>query len=87
MFNETAVEIGERFGLSTINYTSPLAFYERVADRLIGRDGCSDEMTFLIMLIHVEQTQEILDSARSEEHLWRSLLLLCRNRGSIAQYC
>jgi hypothetical protein len=61
MFNETAVEIGKRFGISAVNYTSPLAFYERVADRLIGMDGYSGEMTFLITLIHAELTQEILD--------------------------
>lgn len=55
MFNETAVEIGKRFGISAEDYTSPLAFCERVADRLIGKGHYSNEMLFLITLINKEQ--------------------------------
>lgn len=55
----TAVEIGKRFGISAVDYASPLAFYERVADRLMGMGGYSNEMLFLIALINDEQAQEI----------------------------
>lgn len=50
-FNETAVEIGKRLNILPENYSTPLAFYQKLADRMMGKTYYVHEMTFVIGLI------------------------------------
>lgn len=53
-FNETAVEIGKKLNILPENYNTPLAFYEKLADRMMGKAYYVNEMMFVVGLIQGE---------------------------------
>jgi hypothetical protein len=50
-FNEIAVDIADSIGISCDHGEAPIAFYERVADRLMGVKDMQQELLFLNLLI------------------------------------
>ena len=48
---ETAKGIGERIGVSKGESESDLCFLKRLADKMIGKQIFSNEMTFVISLL------------------------------------
>lgn len=50
-FNEIAVDIADSIGVSCGPGEAPIAFYKRVADRLMGVKDMQQELLFLNLLI------------------------------------
>ncbi len=59
-FNETAVEIGKKLNILPEDYNTPLAFYKKLADLMMGNTYYVHEMTFVVGLIQGEINRIII---------------------------